>query len=51
MNEQDEIKRIKLEKLRAEVKLGIEASERGEVIEGRKAMAQIKEELIGNTTS
>jgi antitoxin ParD1/3/4 len=45
MNEQDELKRLRLENLRAEIRRGIEASDRGEVFDGRKAMAEIKEEL------
>lgn len=46
MNEQDEIKRLKLENLRADIRIGLDQLDRGETVDGTTAMAQIKENLI-----
>lgn len=46
MTEQDEIKRLKLESLRADIRIGLDQLDRGEVVDGPTAMARIKENLI-----
>jgi antitoxin ParD1/3/4 len=45
MNERDELKRLRLENLRAEINRGIDASDHGSVSNGPTAMARIKKKV------
>ncbi|MGH9899190.1 MAG: type II toxin-antitoxin system ParD family antitoxin, partial [Pyrinomonadaceae bacterium] len=44
MREQDELKRIRLEELRKDIRKGVEASAQGRVRNGKEVMANIKQE-------
>ena len=46
MSEKDELRRIKLENLRAEIKIGLDQLDRGEGIDGPTAMEEIRQNLL-----
>lgn len=45
MKEQDELKRIRVDELRGDIRHGLEASAEGRVRDGDEVMSQIKERL------
>lgn len=45
LEERDRIQQLKLDRLRSEIQLGIEQIERGEVVDGDEAFAEIEKEL------
>jgi antitoxin ParD1/3/4 len=42
LRDHDELRRIRLEELRKEIAIGIEAADRGELIDGHQFMAELK---------
>ncbi len=46
LQQRDEMRELKLAAIRKEIQKGIEASERGEVVDGPKAMAEMRERLL-----
>ncbi len=46
MYEKDQLRRIKLENLRAEIQIGLDALDRGEGIDGPTAMEEIRQNLL-----
>lgn len=46
LQQRDEIRELKLVALRKEIQKGIEASEQGRVVDGRKAMAEKRDRLL-----
>ena len=46
VQERDELRRIRLEDLRREIRLGIEAADRGELVDGPQFFQELREELL-----
>ncbi|HAZ49667.1 MAG TPA: type II toxin-antitoxin system ParD family antitoxin [Cyanobacteria bacterium UBA11369] len=45
LQEQDQIRQLRLEKLRSEIALGIEQLDRGEGIDGKEVFASLREKI------
>ncbi|HAX79272.1 MAG TPA: type II toxin-antitoxin system ParD family antitoxin [Cyanobacteria bacterium UBA11372] len=51
LQEQDQIRQLRLEKLRSEIAIGIEQADRGEVFDGKQVIKELYDKIEGISQS